>query len=133
MAQKTRKKLAVTDRFGQNRNFSVDLVIIVIFTSAVVFPFIFDAFTVSKLSVASLGLLLLSINLIRVKSSAQINSLPAWLSILSLLFVFSLLVSWSVSGMPFVRGAFGQFGRGNGLLYYFLSILFLVFLFLFFQ
>ena len=127
MAQKSRKKTAATNRFGQNRNFAVDLVIIVIFTSVVFFPFIFDSFTISKLLVASFGLLLFTLSLIRLKSTSQINTPPAWLLTLSALFMLSLLISWAISGVPFIRGAFGQFGRGNGFLYYFLSIMLFIF------
>jgi O-antigen ligase len=37
------------------------------------------------------------------------------------------VISWANSGVPFLRGAFGQFGRGNGLLYYFFATAIFVF------
>ena len=43
------------------------------------------------------------------------------------MFVISIIVSWGVSGVPILRGLFGQFGRGNGLFYYFFAILIFTF------
>jgi hypothetical protein len=43
------------------------------------------------------------------------------------MFVLSIVLSWSQSGVPLLRGLFGQFGRGNGLFYYFFVLLIFVF------
>jgi O-antigen ligase len=103
------------------------LVAIVLIISATVMPFIFDSFTVSKLLVASIGLLIFSINLFRLKHTARVNFVPRSVVILVSVYLLALFFSWWQSEMPFIRGAFGQFGRGNGLFYYFFSILILVF------
>jgi len=101
----------------------IQLLLVVILASAVIFPFIFDSFTVPKLLILSLGLLLILLKTLKTNLVQLRNKLPTWLSFLVLLFISFLLLSWKLSEVPFLRGAFGQFGRGNGLFYYFLGII----------
>lgn len=101
------------------------LLLTVILTTLTTLPFTFDAFTTSKLLVLSIGLLYVAIMMLREKNSVWKLKLP--LSLLILAFLVSLVVSWVVSGVPLTRGLLGQFGRGNGVLYYVLAIITLVF------
>jgi hypothetical protein len=50
------------------------------------------------------------------------NKLPSRIVLLLTLLVLALIGSTLHSGVPFERALFGQFGRGNGLLYYLLVI-----------
>jgi len=122
MAQKHKKK-GIPHASNEKNALFIQLLAIVILASATVLPFIFDSFTVSKLLVASAGLLALSINLLRFKTTSVLNPLPRWLASLVTFFGLAMIFSWSKSGVPLTRGAFGQFGRGNGLIYYLLAIL----------
>ena len=92
--------------------------LVVISTSLVIFPFIFDSFTVSKLLILSVGLLLLFIRLIQPRNLKFLNRLPVKLVLIVGLFSAYLIFAWAQSGVPFIRGAIGQFGRGNGLFYH---------------
>lgn len=103
------------------------LLIVVIATTITTFPFIFDSFTVSKLFVLSIGLTFITAQIYLNKSKNPFNHFPKILVVISVLFVISIIVSWAVSGVPLLRGLFGQFGRGNGLFYYFFAILIFAF------
>lgn len=103
------------------------LLIIVILTSLTTFPFIFDSYTTPKLLIASIGLLIISIRFLKWSSTTKFNTLPRFVSICTLFFLIFILLSYLRSGMPFLRGAFGQYGRGNGLFYYFIAITIFVF------
>jgi O-antigen ligase len=103
------------------------LLIVVIATTITTFPFIFDSFTVSKLFVLSIGLTLITAQIYRNKSKNHFNHFPKILVMILILFAISIIVSWAVSGVPLLRGLFGQFGRGNGLFYYFFAILIFTF------
>lgn len=109
-----------TDAFNQ-------LLIVVIVATLTTFPFIFDSFTVSKLFVLAVGLTYVSVRLLGTKSLVSTRKLPIFLSCIVALFVFTLFISWWRSDVPLLRGLFGQFGRGNGLFYYFFVILVFVF------
>jgi O-antigen ligase len=125
MAQKTAKPSnqkalpAINSRF----NLFSQLLIVVITTTITTFPFIFDSFTVSKLFVLSIGLTFITAQIYLNKSKNHFNYFPKILVVILVLFVISIIVSWAVSGVPLLRGLFGQFGRGNGLFYYFFAIL----------
>lgn len=108
----------------KDENLFIQLLVILIAISATVIPFIFDAFTASKLLVASLGLLIFSVNFLRLRSTTRINVIPRTIVILVTSYFLALVFAWWKSDMPFLRGAFGQFGRGNGLFYYFFQSLF---------
>jgi O-antigen ligase len=104
------------------------ILLMVIIASLTVLPFIFDSFTVPKLFVLSFGLLVISIRLIFGSKAIPLSEFPLVLKILVFLYVSFLSLSWAKSGVPFERGAIGQFGRGNGFFYYLfaISIFFLV-------
>jgi len=119
-AAPAKKQGAQFDLFNQ-------LLLVVIAATVTTFPFIFDSFTVSKLFVLSVGLTYISIKLFLNKDAAAVRTLPRSLLVLVALFALSMIASWSQSGVPILRGLFGQFGRGNGLFYYFFVILILVY------
>jgi O-antigen ligase len=99
------------------------LLLVVIIATVTTFPFIFDSFTVSKLFVLAIGLTFISIRLYLDKGPSLNQKIPMALSALICLLLLSIFVSWLVSGVPLTRGLIGQFGRGNGVLYYFFVIL----------
>jgi hypothetical protein len=127
MAQKLRK--SESQRSNSQNSFTAfhHLLLIVIVMSATVFPFIFDSFTASKLLIASVGLLTISIRFLMQKQTPNVNYLPRWLTFIIFLFAISMMLSWVKSGVPFMRGAYGQFGRGNGFFYYTFAILVFIF------
>ena len=127
MSRRTKEKSDAKIGSDEVKSIFNNLIIIVILGSATIFPFIFDSFTVSKLSVLSLGLLVFSFRLLKMSPKAQLNRIPPLLITLLIAFSLVLIVAWAQSDMPFMRGAFGQFGRGNGLFYYFFTILIFVF------
>jgi len=120
-------KAALAKKQGAQFDLFNQLLLVVIAATVTTFPFIFDSFTVSKLFVLSVGLTYISIKLILNKDTAAVRTLPRSLLILVALFALSMIVSWSQSGVPILRGLFGQFGRGNGLFYYFFVILIFVY------
>lgn len=103
------------------------LLLVVIAATITTFPFIFDSFTVSKLFILAIGLTFISINLFQNKDANASRPLPKSLWGLVSFFALSMVVSWSQSDVPVLRGLFGQFGRGNGLFYYFFAILIFVY------
>lgn len=109
-----------TDLFNQ-------LLIVVIVATLTTFPFIFDSFTVSKLFVLAVGLTYVSVKCLETNRLVSYRKLPVFLSWMIALFVLILIFSWWLSDVPLLRGLFGQFGRGNGLFYYFFAILIFVF------
>jgi len=127
MAKKLKKKHDYATGSSNHATLSSHLLLIVILTSITVFPFIFDSFTVSKLLVASVGLFIFSVNLLRLSVTTEFNKLPRHLTGFLAIYSIFMVISWSRSGMPFLRGAFGQFGRGNGLFYYGFGILIFIF------
>lgn len=103
------------------------LLIVVIAATITTFPFIFDSFTVSKLFVLSIGLTFITAQIFLNESKNRFSNFPKILIAILSLFIISIIVSWAVSGVPILRGLFGQFGRGNGLFYYFFAILIFTF------
>jgi O-antigen ligase len=120
-------KAALAKKSGTQFDTFNQLLLVVIVATLTVFPFIFDSFTVSKLFVLSVGLTYISIKLFLNKGTDDVRVLPKSLLVLTALFALSMIVSWSQSGVPILRGLFGQFGRGNGLFYYFFVILIFVY------
>lgn len=107
---------------GPKYDFFNQLLLVLIITTVTTIPFIFDSFTVSKLFVLAIGLTLISIRLFLNKDQSLNQKIPLALTTLMCLFLFSIFVSWLVSDVPLTRGLIGQFGRGNGVLYYFCVI-----------
>ena len=99
------------------------LLLVVIITTVMTIPFIFDSFTVSKLFVLAIGLTFISIRLYLGKGPFLNQKIPIALTTLICLLLLSVFVSWFISDVPLTRGLIGQFGRGNGVLYYFFVIL----------
>jgi O-antigen ligase len=120
-------KAAPAKKPGTQLDLFNQLLLVVIVATLTIFPFIFDSFTVSKLFVLSVGLTYISIKLFLNKGTDPVRVLPKSLLALIALFASSMIVSWSQSGVPILRGLFGQFGRGNGLFYYFFAILIFVY------
>jgi len=107
--------------------FFIQLLIVVVLATITTIPFIFDSFTVSKLLVLSIGLLYIAICVFLKRDEMGNRNLPLWITVPVGLFGISLTLSWALSGVPILRGLFGQFGRGNGLFYYYLAILVFIF------
>ena len=84
---------------------------------------IFDSFTTPKLLAMSLGCLCIAVSIFRLKDKIRFSAPTKFLVYL---IVANLLVTTLASlnsSMPLTRQLFGQFGRGNGLLYYFFAYL----------
>ncbi len=124
---KKRITAAPAKQAGPQLDLFNQLLLVVITATVTTFPFIFDSFTVSKLFVLAIGLTYISIKLFLNKNVDAVRPLPKSLWALVTLFAISMIVSWSQSGVPLLRGLFGQFGRGNGLFYYFFVILIFVY------
>ena len=124
---KKRIKAAPAKQAGPQLDLFNQLLLVVIAATVTTIPFIFDSFTVSKLFVLAIGLTYISIKLFLNKEVDAVRPLPKSLWALVTLFAISIIVSWSQSGVPLLRGLFGQFGRGNGLFYYFFAILIFVY------
>ena len=122
MASKTAPSVKTIQATSKNDLFN-QLLLVVIAVTVTTFPFIFDSFTASKLFILSIGLTFFSIRMYLDKRVSQAIKIPKILTILMCLLLFSIILSWFMSGVPFTRGLIGQFGRGNGVLYYFSVIL----------
>ena len=94
------------------------LVVMTAISSLLYFPFIFDGYSLPKLLVISLGLTILLFNLL-LRRAINVWGVKNYL-ILSLCMVILLLMALSTenSKLPFLRSAFGAYGRGNGIFYY---------------
>ncbi len=125
MSKKVSKRFAQKEVLLKNPNSNLfgQLLLTLMITTITTFPFIFDSFTISKLFVLSVGLTLITLRIVLNKTKLHFNHLPRILMVTLILFLFSITVSWVISGVPLLRGLFGQFGRGNGLFYYFFAIL----------
>jgi O-antigen ligase len=126
MASKTVRSVKTIQATSKYDLFN-QLLLVVIAVTVTTIPFIFDSFTASKLFVLAIGLTLISIRLFLDKDVAQAVKIPKVLTILMSLLLLSIILSWFMSGVPFTRGLIGQFGRGNGVLYYFSVILIFAF------
>jgi|688.fasta_scaffold124996_1 O-antigen ligase len=105
----------------------IQLVYVSIATSMFFFGNIFDSFTTPKLLAMSLGCLCIAVSIFRLKDKIRFSAPTKFLVYL---IVANLLVTTLASlnsSMPLTRQLFGQFGRGNGLLYYFFAYLILLF------
>lgn len=106
------------------------LLITVALTCISFVPFIFDSFIAPKILVMYVGLSLSLIILLygKIRFKLSVNTLPNWVSA-PIIIIFTLfLIEIIISGQPVFRSLYGQFGRGNGVLYYTgaLLIMFLV-------
>jgi hypothetical protein len=93
-------------------------------------PFMIDSFTLPKLTVLSIGLLLVSISLtLTAKITLPAMGYRTISMILSGLIISMLLANFNTQ-VPLTRALLGQFSRGNGMLYYFLAFSIFIFTFL---
>jgi len=106
-------KVAPAKKPGTQFDLFNQLFLVAIAATLTTFPFIFDSFTVSKLLVLSVGLTYILDKLFLNKNADAVRALPKSLSALVALFALAMIVSWSQSGVPILRGLFGQFGRSE--------------------
>ena len=104
------------------------LLLSVAISSVIFFPFIFDSFIAPKLLTIYVGLTLcLTLLLIyKVRFNQKLNVLPTWVTIpIFVIFACFVLVA-AASNFPLTRDLYGQFGRGNGFIYYIAALLVMV-------
>jgi O-antigen ligase len=117
MASKTTRTVKVSQASSKYDLFN-QLLLIVIAVTVTTIPFVFDSFTSPKLFVLAVGLTYISARMYLDNDVAQAVKIPKVLATLMCLLIFSMILSWFMSDVPFTRGLIGQFGRGNGVLYY---------------
>jgi len=116
------KKLRQKSAISPNDSSSLfqPLFLTVALSCVAIAPFTFDAFIIPKLLVLYSGLLaIIVIALVKREKLQKLNSVPIWLVVILTLIVFTITTSTANSNTPLLRSMFGQFGRGNGLFYYF--------------
>jgi O-antigen ligase len=118
MAVKT-SNVSKMKKVDQKYDLFDQLLLVVIATTVITIPFIFDSFTAPKLFVLAIGLAYISIRIFTSTEIVSLVKIPRLLNALICLLMISILISWVVSDVPFTRGFIGQFGRGNGVFYYF--------------
>jgi len=93
-------------------------------TSLIGLPFIFDSFTVPKIFALCAGIFWISFLIIRnpKKFGLPVHRFKVEFTLVGV-FIACLTFSSYKSDVPFERGILGQFGRGNGSLYFVLSAL----------
>ena len=97
--------------------------ITVMLSTLVYFPFIFDGYSLPKLFVLLVGISLVLVRLfISGGNSYQLRS-SYLVYFLCFTFLVSIYVAALDSQMPFLRSAFGAYGRGNGAFYYTAAVL----------
>ena len=105
----------------------IQVVFVSIATSMIFLGNIFDSFTTPKLLAMSLGCLCIAVNIFRLNLKLCFSASTKRLVFLIVANLFAITLASLNSSMPLTRQLFGQFGRGNGLLYYFLAYLILLF------
>ena len=120
MSQKNKSRAARLSGDVSNLDFFRPLSLLIIVSSLAIAPFTFDAFVIPKILLLYLGLLLLGIyTLLYRKKKVMFKRIPTWLFTLVSILVVLITISTFLSQTPILRAMFGQFGRGNGLFYYF--------------
>jgi len=120
MSQKSKTRATGLPHKNSKFDFFRPLSVVIVISSMAIAPFTFDAFVIPKILFLYLGLLLLgSFAFIFRRKTTLFHKLPIWsLALISALGVL-MVISTAVSQTPLLRAMFGQFGRGNGLFYYF--------------
>ena len=120
MSQKNKTRATGLPHKNSKFDFFRPLSILIVISSMAIAPFTFDAFVIPKILFLYVGLLLLgSFAFIFRRKTTLFHKLPIWsLALISALGVL-MVISTVVSQTPLLRAMFGQFGRGNGLFYYF--------------
>jgi hypothetical protein len=116
------KKAQPKGKISAHGGYSVfqPLCLTVIFSCIAIAPFTFDAFVIPKLFVLFAGLLTISLLLLTKQDKLHpLNPTPIWLLAILVSLAAWMIVATANSDMPVLRAMFGQFGRGNGLFYYF--------------
>ena len=120
MSQKNKSQTVQLSGNESNLDFFRPLSLLIIVSSMAIAPFIFDAFVIPKILLLYLGLLSLGIyTLINRKRKVTFRRIPTWIIVLVTVLVVLIITSTYISQTSFLRAMFGQFGRGNGLFYYF--------------
>jgi len=122
------KKSAVPKLSKDKINFF--LLVSVAVSSSISMPYIFDSFTTPKILFLYLSatFVFLKITADTLRHKLSLISFPIWASLLICLICLSMIFSVVKSEAPFLRSMFGQFGRGNGIFYYFICFLILILL-----
>ncbi len=120
MSQKNKTRAIGLPHKNSKFDFFRPLSVLIVISSMAIAPFTFDAFVIPKILFLYVGLLLLgSFAFIFRRKTTLFHKLPIWsLALISALGVL-MVISTVVSQTPLLRAMFGQFGRGNGLFYYF--------------
>lgn len=120
MSQKNKTRATGLPLKDSKFDFFRPLALLITLSSMAIAPFTFDAFVIPKILFLYIGLLLLgSFAFIFRRKMILFNKLPNWsITLISALGVL-IVISTIVSQTPLLRAMFGQFGRGNGLFYYF--------------
>lgn len=113
---------------GSLKNFELFhlLSLTVILSSLAIAPFTFDAFVIPKILVLYAGLLAIAILSLVNRHRIVSNAAPIWLVAILIVILLLIVISTINSETPLLRSMFGQFGRGNGLLYYFAAFAVLI-------
>ena len=116
--KKLKQKSAISPSIGSS--LFQPLFLTVALTCVAIAPFTFDAFIIPKLLVLYSGLITIIVTaLVKREKMQKLNPVPMWLIAILTLIVFTMTISTANSSTPLLRAMFGQFGRGNGLFYYF--------------
>lgn len=120
MSRKSKTRAAGLPHKNSKFDFFRPLSVLIVISSMAIAPFTFDAFVIPKILFLYVGLLLLgSFAFIFRRKTTLFHKLPIWsLTLISALGVL-IVISTVASQTPLLRAMFGQFGRGNGLFYYF--------------
>lgn len=98
------------------------LTLVTIFSSLAISPFTFDSFTTAKIISMGLGISFIAFLVLKNRKSIQISKAQIQIAFVCFAFLGAISISSIASGVPMERSLFGQFGRGGGLVYYFLAI-----------
>ena len=95
----------------------------VMLSTLVYFPFIFDGYSLPKIFVLIIGISLVLVRLVISGGNSYQFRSSYLVYFLCLTFLVSIYVAALGSQMPFLRSAFGAYGRGNGAFYYTAAVL----------
>lgn len=98
------------------------LTLVTIFSSLAISPFTFDSFTTAKIIFMGLGITFIGCLLLKNRNSFQISKMQIQITFICFAFLGTTSFASFASGVPLERSLLGQFGRGGGLIYYFLAI-----------
>ena len=97
--------------------------ITVMLSTLVYFPFIFDGYSLPKIFVLIIGISLVLVRLVISGGNSYQFRSSYLVYFLCFTFLVSIYVAALGSQMPFLRSAFGAYGRGNGAFYYTAAVL----------